>query len=67
MNYDREQILPGYGYRVNKVKYNLQIEVDKPSIRIPVCGNWTKYHVHVVGNIGDLTCVIAARVYTIYY
>ena len=32
MNYDREQISPNYGYRVNKVKDNLRIEFHNPSI-----------------------------------
>ena len=30
MNYDREQILPDYAYRVDKVKHNLLIAVDNP-------------------------------------
>ena len=32
MNYGREQILHNYGYRVDKVKYNLQVEIDSLSI-----------------------------------
>ena len=32
MNYGRKQIFPDYGYRVDKVKHNLQIKVHNPSI-----------------------------------
>ena len=32
MNCGREQILSDYGYRIDKVKYNLLIDVDDPSI-----------------------------------